>query len=340
MIQHDAPHASPLEIDNWFDPDTPWEAGFISTMRAIAARTPQLPAPGKATLPAQERFRLGQVASMTFSPREVARIGWQDDKVKLQLFGLGIWGAQGAMPLHLSELAYSRYEQHDKTLIDFADIFHHRALSLLYRAWFLSQDTASLDRKDDERFSFYVGSLVGLDPAELSSEPLPIHARLASSAHLIREARNPDGLLGSMQYYFQVPVRMEEFELQWIYLEGKDQTALGDDNYATLLGDGAILGNTVLDRQHKFKLVMGPLTLTQYTRFSPWGKDMPVVREWVRNFIGFEYAWDVQLVLAADQVPHASLDGSHQLGYASWLEREANDTPVFGMSFEPETYQY
>ncbi|EJF32573.1 type VI secretion system baseplate subunit TssG [Enterobacter sp. Ap-916] len=335
------PQASSLPpgLENWFDPSAPWDAGFISIMRAIAARTPSLPPPGKAALPSQERFRLGQISSMAFSPREIAAIHQQDDKIKLQLFGLGIWGAQGAMPLHLSELAYSRYEQHDPTLIDFVDIFHHRALSQFYRAWFLSQDTASLDRKEDERFSFYVGSLVGLDPSELDPAPLPIHARLASSAHLIREARNPDGLLGAMEYYFQVPVQMEEFELQWIFLEGKDQTALGDDRYAALLGDGAILGNTVLDRQHKFKLMMGPLTLAQYMLFSPWGSDMAVLRELVRSFIGFEYAWDVQLVLAADQVPRATLDGSHQLGYASWLEREASETPVFGMSFEPEMYR-
>lgn len=328
----------PEGLEAWFNADAPWEAGFISTMRAIAARTPELPPPGKATLPSQERFRLGQMASMHFSPREIAAISQQDDQIKLQLFGLGIWGAQGPMPLHLSELAYSRYEQHDRALIDFVDIFHHRALSLFYRAWFLSQDTASLDRKDDERFSFYIGSLVGLDPASLAQEPLPVHTRLASSAHLIREARNPDGLLGTMQYYFEIPVQLDEFEPQWISLDISDQTALGDDNYATLLGDGAILGNAVLDRQHKFKLTMGPLTLAQYMQFSPWGKDTPVLRELVRSFIGFEYAWDVELILSADQVPRATLDGSHQLGYASWLEREPCDDPVRGMTFEPEMY--
>lgn len=328
----------PDDLQVWFDDDAPWEAGFISLMRAIAARTPDLPPPGIATLPSQERFRLGQMASMAFSPREIATISQQDDKIKVQLFGLGIWGAQGAMPLHMTELAYSRYEQHDPTLIDFTDIFHHRALSQFYRAWFLSQDTASLDRKNDERFSFYVGSLIGLDPAELISSPLPVHARLASSAHLIREARNPDGLLGALHYYFEVPVELKEFEPQWIFLDDQDQSALGDDRYAALLGDGAILGNTVLDRQHKFKVLMGPLSLSQYMQFSPWGSDMAVLRELIRSFIGFEYAWDVQLILAADQVPKARLDGRHQLGYASWLEREHATVPVYGMSFEPEMY--
>ncbi|KAB8313463.1 type VI secretion system baseplate subunit TssG [Erwinia endophytica] len=326
-------------LDAWFNEDRPWDAGFISVMRAIAAKHQSTPHPGMAALPSQEKYRIGQAATMAFSPREIARIGIEDGRARLQLFGLGVWGPQGAMPLNLSELIYSRSELNDHTMVDFLDIFHHRALSLFYRAWFVAQDTASLDRADDERFSFYIASLVGMDPQELDSKILPTHARLASSAHLIREARNPEGLLGALQYYFEVPARMEEFASQWIFLSPKDQSILGAADCAMLLGDGAILGDTVKDRQHKFKLILGPLTLQQYIRFSPWGQDLPVLREWVRNFIGFEYAWDTQLVLAASEVPHATLSGEHQLGYATWLERAETDIPIYGMSFEPELYQ-
>lgn len=326
-------------LDAWFNEERPWDAGFISIMRAIAAKNQASPHPGMASLPSQEKYRIGQSPTMAFSPREIANIGIEEGITKLQLFGLGVWGPQGAMPLHMSELVYSRSEQHDQTMVDFLDIFHHRALSLFYRAWFVAQDTASLDRAADERFSFYIASLVGMDPQELNSDILPAHARLASSAHLIREARNPEGLLGALQYYFEVPARMEEFASQWIFLSPKDQSILGEADCAMSLGDGAILGDTVKDRQHKFKLILGPLTLQQYMRFSPWGQDLPVLREWVRNFIGFEYAWDTQLVLAASEVPHATLGGEHQLGYATWLERTETDLPVYGMSFEPELYQ-
>ncbi len=155
---------------------------------------------------------------------------------------------------------------------------------------------------------------------------------------MIREARNPEGLVGALQYYFDVPVRMVEYAEQWIFLEESDQTQLGDGAGAMLLGDGAILGNTVLDRQHKFQLILGPLSLQQYLRFSLWGQDLPVLREWVRNFVGFEYAWEVQLLLSADEVPMATLDGGHQLGYTSWLARSDTTLDVGGMSFEPEMH--
>lgn len=36
----------PPELDAWYDSAKPWEAGFISVMRAIAALTPDLPPPG------------------------------------------------------------------------------------------------------------------------------------------------------------------------------------------------------------------------------------------------------------------------------------------------------
>lgn len=331
---------SQLNLDTWYQQAEPWNAGFISMMRANAARTPDMPAPAKAMLPKQETFRIGQSANMAFSPREIAHVEMKDGKMDLQLFGLGIWGPHGAMPLQMTELAYTRAELHDHTLTDFADLFHHRALSQLYRAWFVSQDTASLDRQHDEKFSFYIGSLAGLDPAELTHSALPVHAHLASSAHLIREARNPEGLVGALQYYFEVPVSMVEYAQQWIFLDKSDQTQLGDGASAMLLGDGAILGDTVLDRQHKFELILGPLSLQQYLRFSPSGQDLPVLREWVRNFVGFEYAWEVQLLLTAVEVPTATLEGTSQLGYTSWLAREDVSANVRGMSFEPEMHRY
>lgn len=332
-------HDSTVRLPAWCRKEAPWEVGFISLLRTLAAWMTEMPAPGKAIRPSQEPFRLGQVAHMTFAPREIARLREEQGKLKIDLFSLGIWGPQGAMPMHLSELAYSRSEQYDLSLTEFIDIFHHRALTLFYRAWFISQDVASLDRKNDERFSFYIGSLAGLDPEDLESTLLPVHARLASTAHLIREARNPEGLIGALRYYFDIPVSMEEYCEQWIFLDESDQSILGSFSSTMVLGEGAILGCALQDRQHKFRLILGPLSLNQYMLFSPWGNDLPTIREWVRNFTGFEYAWDIQLVLAADEIPHAILNGAHQLGYATWLARSESNLPVYGMSFEPENYR-
>ncbi|MBT0518405.1 type VI secretion system baseplate subunit TssG [Morganella morganii] len=326
------------DLSHWYDENEPWKSGFISLMRAVTAKYPDMPPVGTASRPRQEPYRLGQTPNMAFAPREIADISHDGNLCHIDLYSLGIWGPQGAMPVNFTEQAFIRLEHQDTLLRDFVNIFHHRALSLFYRNWFVSQDVATLDRKDDERFSFYIGALIGLVPDEICNSVLPTHARLSSASHLIREARNPEGLAGALEYYFGIRVELREFTKQWIFLETSDQTRMGDLNSSLLLSEGAILGNTVQDRQHKFSLVLGPLTLEQYMRFSLWGEDLPILKEWVRSFVGFEYAWDVQLVLAPYAVPKANLDGSHQLGYAAWLPREKQDEPISGMSFDPETH--
>src|SRR4029453_11938471 len=43
------------------------------------------------------------------------------------------------------------------------------------------------------------------------------------------------------------------------------------------------------------------------------------LRDWVRNYVGFEFDWDVQLVLARDEVPGILLGREGELGWTTWL---------------------
>ncbi|PXW24948.1 type VI secretion system baseplate subunit TssG [Paraburkholderia caballeronis] len=331
---------SPAALDAWFDPCRPWQAGFLSLLRAVAARDPQMPLPGAACLPRDEPFRIGQQPSMAFAPREIAALSTRRGRLDIRLFGLGLWGPQGPLPLHMTEIAYSRTESHqDHTLVDFTDLFHHRALSLFYRAWASAQSTASLDRPRDETFSFYVASLTGTDPAEAARSCLPTHARFSAAAHLVREARNPDGLASALSHYFGVPFAVEEFVRHWITLDADRQTQLGRPGVTAIVGDGALLGEAIPDCQHKFRLVVGPLDLDPYLRLTPHGADLPTLVEWVRAFVGHEYDWEVQLLVKPHAAPPARADASQRLGYSTWLGESLDDRPVIGMVFEPEQYR-
>ena len=333
---------SPLHPDSlrvWFDERTPWQAGFLSLLRTISARDATQPLPGTARLPRQEPFRVGQQPSMAFAPREVAALDVQGGRLDVRLFGLGLWGPQGPLPLHMTELAYSRAESHqDKTLIAFANLFHHRALTLFYRAWASAQATVSLDRPSQETFSFYIGSLMGTDPAEAACTHPPPHARYAASAHLVREARNPDGLAATLSHYFGVPVAVDEFVSHWIQIAGPERCLLGAPAPSTIMSEGALLGDMIPDCQHKFRLVIGPLDLDQYLRLTPHGDDLPTLVDWVRAFVGLEYDWEIKLLVKPRAAPPARADSSHRLGYSTWLGESMDDEPVVGMVFEPEKY--
>ncbi|MCM2494407.1 type VI secretion system baseplate subunit TssG [Burkholderia glumae] len=329
----------PGELRAWFDPDAPWRAGFLSLLRTIAAREPGLRPPGTASRPCDEPFRIGQQPTLTFAPREIAALGIHDGRLDIRLFGLGLWGPQGPLPLHMTELAYSRVESHqDHALVHLLDVFHHRALSQFYRAWASAQSIASLDRPDEETFSFYVASLAGTDPDEARRSCLATHARYSAAAHLVREARNPDGIATTLSHYFGVPMQVEEFVAHWIRLSDTEHTHIGKPGHASIIGEGALLGEAIPDRQHKFRLVVGPLDLGQYLRLTPHGADLATFVEWVRAFVGHEYAWEVKLLIKPCEVPPARADTSQRLGYSTWLGEPTHDRPVVGMVFEPEQY--
>ena len=299
-----------------------------------------MPRIGMTVHPDEDPFRLGQQPSLTFAPREIAEIDTVDGRPRIRLFGLGMLGPNGPMPLHVTEIARERKDgRRDSTLVDFLDIFHHRYLTIFYRAWAQAQASAGLDRSDDETFSFYIASLAGSDTKEIDHGMLPSHARLAASAHLVREARNPAGLTATLSQFFGVPVHLEEFVLHWIAVTPEEHSHLGVAGMPSVMGGGALLGEMVPDRQHKFRLRVGPLTLEQYIRLTPGGKDLPALVEWVRAFVGYEFTWELELQVAARAAPPARIGASERLGWSTWLGAPLTDSPVTGMVFEPEQYQ-
>lgn len=177
-------------------------------MRRVDAQLCDTPA-GSIWQPRMEKFRLGQTPTMTFAPREIAQVSWQDGRLHLSLYSLGLWGPNGPLPLHYTELALNRSEsRHDPTLVHFSNIFHHRWLTQFWQAWRSAQSAGGgLDKPEHDRFAFYIASLSGQDLRESAESPLSDHVRLAASAHLVRESRNPDGLAATLAHYFSVPLR-------------------------------------------------------------------------------------------------------------------------------------
>lgn len=321
----------------------PWRHGFLPLLRHTAATHPQYPPIGRAQRPQHEPFRLGQQASLTFAPREIAEVSQRNGRPVIKLLGLGMLGPNGPLPIHMTETVRERTEaKRDSTIANFLDVFHHRSLTHLYRAWSQAQAAAGLDRPDDETFSPYIARIAGDDPDEVAQTPLPRHARWASSAHRVRQARNPDGLVATLSHYFGIGVVLHEFQMHWIAIEPNDTCCIGTPRTSSMLGQGALAGEVVPDRQHKFRLVLGPLSLNEYLRFTPQGtpegRDLPALVEWVRAFVGYEFMWEVELVLRRTEAPPSRLGGDERLGWSSWMGSATSGDTVTGMVYEPENY--
>ena len=65
------------------------------------------------------------------------------------------------------------------------------------------------------------------------------------------------------------------------------------------------------------------MAFVEFERYLPGGVRFLQIRDWVRNYVGVEIAWDVQVVLKRDEVPATQLGISGRLGWTSWLAMPA-----------------
>lgn len=311
-------------------------------LRCLQALNPQLPRLGHALRPRGEPLRLGQDPSLAFAPATLAEVlpsvAGQPERITVWSFGL--YGPHGPLPTHLTEYARERLRQHDDaTLARFSDIFHHRLLMLLFRAWSDAQPVTSLDCPADDVFGRYLGCLIGLGEASmLQRDTVPDAAKRFMAGHLSRWSRNPEGLASALQAFFGTPVRVIEFCRHHLELALDQQTRLLRHACNSRLGCDAVLGARVPDAQSKFRLRIGPLDLAQYQTFLSCGDAFQPLIDWVRTYVGIEYTWDYELVLQRSEVPGVQLGGAVRLGWTTWLESARRSCDADDFRLDPEAW--
>lgn len=292
---------------------------FFQALRVIEAEFADHPRLGESRRARQDAVRLGQEAELSFPPSTIASFqpptGGQPARLTNRFFGL--FGPNGPLPLQMTEYARDRLRNHrDPTFVAFADMITHRMMGLLYRAWAAGQPAPSFDR-DDDPMARKVAALSGYHGAHLRDrDDMPDAARLNFAAHLAQGPKNAEGLISILSAFFEVPIQIQQFVGTWLDLEPDDQWQLGQP---AALGRNTSIGHRVWSRASKFRLRIGPLSLADYERLLPGGEPLKRLQSIVRSYAGDALEWDVNLVLAGDQVPRASLGGTARLGHVSWI---------------------
>ncbi len=236
---------------------------------------------------------------------------------------LGLTGTISPLPLYIAEEVLHEDDQ-NPVRRDFLDIFHHRLISLLYRAVSrYSPAREHLSTRTDSwmRRALY---LTGLDP-DIQTRETRVHpsvlVRLApllagrgrgprvlalAIREALGEALEPDG-----------KVDIRQFAGGWIEVDEGQRMSLGTSNNE--LGVEAILGKRAYDQSGRFAVRIGPLHRHNYRRFLRDGDLLPVVRDMVELCVREPLDFDVELLLAADAVPSFQLSSR---GQASQLGRD------------------
>lgn len=301
-----------------------YEFDFYQTLRRVASANPLLPPLGEALRPKDEPIRIARPAELDFPAAALRSLECRagaPPRLQQRIFGL--LGPNGVLPLHITEYVRERATHHgDLALQRFLDLLTHRFALLFYRAWAEAQPTVSLDRPGNKATFNRLGALVGIGlPSLQDRDALADTSKLHFAGRLSRQTRDADGLLAWCRSEFDVPVVIEQWCGHWMALARDERTRLGRRRGA-LLGRSAVLGGSVWDVQHKFRIAMGPLRLDQYRRFLPGGPDLARLQALVRAWLGIEFAWDLKLILQRDEVPAFKLGArATALGHAIWLGR-------------------
>jgi type VI secretion system protein ImpH len=298
----------------------PFRFEFLQALRLLERAHAQAPRLGRARRAGQEPIRVGQEPYLAFPPANLSAFvpGKAAIPARLSVRFFGLFGPHGPLPIHLTDYARRRQDQErDPTFARFADIFHHRLLLLFYRAWADAQPAVDHDRPDDARFAGYVGSLGGIGPAAVAAkDQWQRYAELFHAGYFAGQTRHASGLQQVLQQLFEVGVAIETFAGGWLTLPEETRLYLGVQGR---LGVDAVAGERSFQRQHRFRIRLGPLTFADFERFLPGSGSLGRFQDTVRLAVGDALAWDLQLVLKRAEVPAAKLDGRTRLGLTSWF---------------------
>jgi len=292
--------------------EKPYRYGFFQTVRCINCFYEDKPLTGKANKPSDDPVRFTQEPYTFFAPSTLGglEIDSSSQYPRLSQRFMGMFGPNGALPLHLTEYVRDRSRHHrDHAMARFIDMFHHRVVSLFYRAWAQAQPAVQFDRPEEDRFAMYLGSLFGLGMPSLRDADSMHHlSKLSFTGHLSSLPRHADGLVSMIKGYFDVPAQLREFIAHWMKIPATDRVQLGDGSLNGCLGSDTVIGERVWQRQDKFRIILGPLSLDQYEAFLPSGKSFDALVSVVRNYVGLEYLWEVNLILKKEEKPVTCLD--------------------------------
>lgn len=296
---------------------------FVAAVRLLENAHPDKPRVGDAVRVRDDVVRLSQHVTLGFRGTALQSLepGSRVHPHRLHVNFLGLLGSHGPMPLHLTEYSDQRAKHHaDPTFREFVDLFNHRMLSLFYKASVQFDPAVGFDRAGDNTYAEVLSALCGLLPeASRSRDATPDAVKCHHPGWFGSSAKSPDGIAALVSTHFDLPVTVREWVGGWLVLPEESRIRLGRRSGAAQLGRAVYIGKRVWSIRHKFCVQLGPLDWDTFSAFKPGGEKARALHDLVRNYVGDEWDWDLELQLSSPAVRPLTLDRKRTLGFDSWV---------------------
>jgi type VI secretion system protein ImpH len=308
--------------------DDPWSFEFFQAVLVLEKIKGDSAPVGMFLEPKQEVVRFGVHPSLAFPASEIQELECEGDQPFMLVNFMGLTGPSGVLPQPYTVLIQERGQLRDRSLRDFLDLFHHRWISLFFRAWKKYRFPIRWsDEKTRDRIREYMFALVGMATPHLQGRLAIADESLVYYAGLIGlESRPAVALEQLLNDYFGVRVVVEQFCGAW-YSLGPDAVCAFEDNEDSCeqLGLGAVVGDEVWDQQSRVRIRLGPLSLSEYDMFLPGRTGHARLRALTRFYSRDQMDFEVQLVLKRQDVPQCMVGGPEppiQLGWTTWVKTQ------------------
>jgi len=321
----------PPIIDRLFEES--YNFSFFKAVHLLETHLPDKKPFGKTLTPEEEVVQFTVKPGLTFPPSDIANMEWgsDGDADSMEVQFMGLIGSSGVLPHWYNELAIERVRKKDLSLTAFFDIFHHRLISLFYLAWKRYRFAENYLLGAGDQLSCYLLSLVGLGtPGLTASIGVPEESLAYYSGLLSRQVPCAFAIASTVEFYAGTTVAVEQFVDRKLFLSPEDFTRVGKAN--AKLGLSAVCGSYVWENQTKFRVKLGPVGYDNFTRFLPTGDMLRPIFAVIRQMVGIEFEFDVQVVLKREEVPPcilgAETEVSPRLGWSTWVKSAAATMPV------------
>ncbi|MGE3673129.1 MAG: type VI secretion system baseplate subunit TssG [Polyangiaceae bacterium] len=285
---------------------------FFQAVQLLHRMSPNLKAVGEVGPPESEVVRFHVNPALVFPAGDIERItappeGAQNRRFELTANFLGLIGASSPLAFRFTEEVIDAEINDDNfSLTAFYDIFHHRLLSLYYRAWKKYRLSVGFRTDGADPFTRRALAFVGVDPGAATNEGLPSRLLLTLAPVLAMKTRSQRTLEVALRRLLPgVTVAVDPFVERLIRIPQPQRVKLGVMN--TTLDSDFTIGERVVDRAGRFRVKVGPVDYDDFEALMPGGDSYPLLRQVVHQFTRGVLEPELEVSLAVDQSPRFQL---------------------------------
>lgn len=303
----------------------PKDFSFFQIVKLLKRESPDAIAPGGPGPSRRENLRFRPSLGIGFPPGDIHSLEKLEasegtpERYRLEVNFMGLYGPSSPMPTHFSE--DFMWAPSEDAARDFVDIFHHRMISFVFRAWLKYRHHQQFDPRNLDDFTRRALCLLGLGTAGMEAGAgVPLTPLLRSAGLLADRHRSAAGLEQYLRVHFDIDtLRVRACVERTARIPRAQQLRLGRSS--ARLGETAVLGERVIDLSGTFRIELGPFDVASARRFLPGSPELLRMVKLARLYAQDPLHMELLLRIPAESVPPLRLTERAQLGlgHLTWL---------------------